>query len=88
MPSPEVKMQSKPISTIKLALYGFLTWAVPFAVAVPLMGRDGQPLLPIGVFKSLMVVVGSAVGAWLRVLSGSGPCSAMPGSLRFALAWD
>jgi uncharacterized membrane protein YpjA len=57
----------KPISNIKLVFYGFLTWLIPFAVSVPLMGRDGQPILPTDVFKSLMIVVGSAVGAWLLV---------------------
>ena len=60
-------MEPKPISMIKLVLYGFLTWLIPFVVSVPLMGRDGQPLLPIGIFKSLMIVVGSAAGAWLLV---------------------
>jgi hypothetical protein len=52
---------------IQLFLYGFLTWLIPFVVAVPMMDRDGQPVLPIGVFKSLMIVVGTAVGAWLLV---------------------
>lgn len=51
----------------KLIQYGFLSWLVPFLVAVLLTGRDGQPVLPVGVFKSLMVVVGAAVGAWLLV---------------------
>ncbi|MFN0299989.1 MAG: hypothetical protein ACKVQU_06505 [Burkholderiales bacterium] len=60
------KMQ-QPISTIGLVLYGFLTWLVPFAVSVLMMTRDGQPVLPIGTFKSLTIVVGSAVGAWLLV---------------------
>lgn len=56
-----------PISTSKLLLFGFLTWLVPFVVSVPLVGRDGQPVLPTGLFKSLMIVIGSAVGAWLLV---------------------
>lgn len=60
-------MGPKPISTIKLFLYGFLTWLIPFVVSMPLMGKDGQPILPTGLFKSLMIVVGSAVGAWLLV---------------------
>ena len=47
-------MGPKPISTIKLLLFGFLTWLIPFVVSVPLMGRDGQPILPTGMFKSLM----------------------------------
>lgn len=58
---------SLPMSTGKVILYGLLTWAIPFAVSVPLMGRDGRPVVPVGVFKSTMVVVGSAVGAWLLV---------------------
>lgn len=32
------------------------------------MGTDGQPALPVGVFKSLMIVVASAVGAWVLVI--------------------
>jgi uncharacterized membrane protein YpjA len=55
------------ISTIKLLLFGFVTWLIPFVVSVPLVGRDGQPIMPTGVFKSLMIVIGSAVGAWLLV---------------------
>ncbi|MCL4744446.1 MAG: hypothetical protein KJZ83_03420 [Burkholderiaceae bacterium] len=55
-------MKSKPISTIKLLLYGFVTRGIPFVVAVPLMGKDCQPVHPVEMFKSLMVVVGSAAG--------------------------
>jgi len=60
-------MGPTPISTIKLLLFGFLTWLIPFVVSVPLVGRDGQSILPTGMFKSLMIVIGSAVGAWLLV---------------------
>jgi len=60
-------MSTTPISTIKLLLFGFLTWLIPFVASVPLMGRDGQPILPAGMFKSLMIIIGSAVGAWLLV---------------------
>ena len=59
-------MGPTPISTIKF-LFGFLTWLIPFVVSVPLVGSDGQPVLPTGMFKSLMIVIGSAVGAWLLV---------------------
>ena len=55
------------MSLIKVLLFGFLTWLIPFVVSLPLVGRDGQPILPTGVFKSLMIVIGSAVGAWLLV---------------------
>lgn len=60
-------MGSRPISTGKVLLFGFLTWLIPFVVSVPLVGRGGQPILPTGMFKSLMIVIGSAVGAWLLV---------------------
>lgn len=60
-------MELKPISTIRLLWYGFLTWLIPFVFSVPLIGGDGQPILPSGTFKSLMIVVGSVVGAWLLV---------------------
>lgn len=58
-------MESKRISALELVLYGALTWAIPFVVAIPLMGRNGQPVVPAATFKSLMIVVGSAAGAWL-----------------------
>lgn len=47
-----------------VATYGAMTWLVPFVVAISLVGRDGQPWIPVDLFKSLMVVVGAAVGAW------------------------
>jgi uncharacterized membrane protein YpjA len=60
-------MGPTPIATSKLLLFGVLTWLIPFLVSVPLVGRDGQPILPTGMFKSLMIVIGSAVGGWLLV---------------------
>lgn len=69
------KTQRQSMSTAKVALYGLLSWAIPFAVSIPLMGDGGQPVVPIGVFKSIMVLVGAATGAWLllRVLRQSLP---------------
>ncbi len=61
-------MSSQPISNVNLFLFGLLTWIIPFAASIPLIGKDGQPIVPQGVFKSLMIVIGSAVGAWLLVL--------------------
>jgi uncharacterized membrane protein YpjA len=57
----------RPISLIRLILYGTVTWLVPFMVSVPLMGPDGQSVIPLAVFKSLMIIVGAAVGAWMLV---------------------
>ena len=57
----------RPLSLLRLFLYGIVTWLVPFLVSIPLMGPGGQSVLPLGVFKSLMMIVGSAVGAWMLV---------------------
>lgn len=60
-------MRLTPTSLRSLLVSGFLTWLIPFLVSIPLIGSDGLPRLPIGLFKSVMVVVGSIVGAWLLV---------------------
>ncbi|HME12240.1 MAG TPA: hypothetical protein VKF79_05230 [Candidatus Acidoferrum sp.] len=52
----------------KVALYGFLTWFVPFMISFFFFGRDGKVLIPIGLMKSIMVVVGAATGACFLVL--------------------
>jgi hypothetical protein len=45
---------------IKLLLFGFPTWLVPFVVLAQLAGRDGEPIPPTGMFKSVTIVIGSA----------------------------
>lgn len=52
----------------KTLLYGFLVWLVPFIVAIPLYSRDGQPLIDIFLLKSIMIVVGSIMGAIFLIL--------------------
>jgi len=54
-------------SLLWIVPFGLLTWLIPFVVSVPFYGAQGRPVIPIGVFKSLMIVVGSATGAWLLV---------------------
>ena len=73
-----VKTQRQSMSTAKVAMYGLLTWAIPFVVSIPLMGGGGQPVVPIGVFKSIMVLVGAATGA-------CSACRAWPGPPVYAL---
>lgn len=53
--------------TTRRLLAAFLTWLVPFLIAVPFYGRDGTPVIDISLFKSLMIVVSSVVGAILIV---------------------
>ncbi len=45
-------------------MYGVLTWLIPFCIAVPFYSRDGQLLIDIFLFKSIMIIVGSATGAF------------------------
>jgi hypothetical protein len=52
----------------RLALFGFLSWLVPFVVSVPFYSSEGKLLIDIFLFKSLMIGVGSATGAALLVL--------------------
>ncbi len=54
--------------TLKIALFGFLTWLIPFVVSFFFYSKEGQPLIDIFLFKSIMIVVGSLTGASLLVL--------------------
>jgi uncharacterized membrane protein YpjA len=64
-----------------------LTWAIPFGVSLAFFGRNGQPVLGLGIIKSIMAVVGSATGAVLLVrLFGSVKASARSG-LAIGLVW-
>jgi hypothetical protein len=56
-----------PFPTTRVVLYGFLSWLIPFLVSVPFYDRGGRPRIPIDLLKSMMVVVGAGVGAWLLV---------------------
>ncbi|WFN33534.1 hypothetical protein L1S32_06645 [Methanogenium sp. S4BF] len=49
--------------TATLLGFGLLTWLVPFAISIPLYSQTD-----IFLFKSIMIVVGAAVGAALLVL--------------------
>ena len=40
------------------APYGFITWLTPFALSFLLMGKDAQPIVSQGMFKSLMIIFG------------------------------
>lgn len=54
--------------TLKIALFGFLTWLIPFVVSFFFYSKEGQPLIDIFLFKSIMIVVGSLTAASLLVL--------------------
>jgi len=52
----------------RVVIYGLLTWLVPFVISFFFFGRDGKVLVPIGLMKSIMVVVGAGTGACFLVL--------------------
>lgn len=44
---------------------GVLSWLIPFLVSVPLISPSGDPIIDVFAFKTLMILVGGAVGAVL-----------------------
>lgn len=53
---------------IKLVLFGLLTWIIPFFAGFIFYSPQGELLINQLFFKSIMVVIGSLVGAILLVL--------------------
>ena len=53
--------------TILIVIYGFLVWLIPFLVAIPFYSPDGAILVDEQLFKSIMIVTGAIVGAFLLV---------------------
>lgn len=55
--------------TMKLFLFGFLTWLISFILGFllyPLVQSNDQDLIYL--FKSIMIIVGTASGVWLYYL--------------------
>ena len=52
---------------LKIVLFGFILWLVPFIVGFLFVDAKGNFLIPETFFKSIMIVVGSLVGVILAV---------------------
>jgi len=52
---------------IRIALYGFLAWLIPFISAFFFYTREGKLNIDIFLFKTIMIIVGSITGAILLV---------------------
>ncbi|HXW98540.1 MAG TPA: hypothetical protein VEI51_02325 [Methanomicrobiales archaeon] len=50
----------------RIIVSGFLAWLIPFLVSIPLYPQ-GQPVLDLQVTKSILIVVGGLVGAFLAL---------------------
>ena len=53
------------INKKKVAAYGLLSWLIPFIASFLFFGKSGQPMLPIGLIKSTMIVIGASLGGFL-----------------------
>lgn len=53
----------------RITLFGFLSWAIPFLLAIPFFDQTGQLAVQRELFKSLMVVIGGGVGVILLVMA-------------------
>jgi hypothetical protein len=58
---------TKQIFTLRNALYGLVTWAVPFFAAFAFYTPEGQLATGIFLFKTVMILIGGVTGAWLLV---------------------
>ena len=52
---------------LKIVLFGFILWLVPFIASFFFVDAKGNFLIPETFFKSIMIVVGSLVGVLLAV---------------------
>jgi hypothetical protein len=57
---------------IKIIAFGFLTWLIPFLVAIPFYSPNGTILIDQSLFKSIMIITGGITGAFLVIRSFKG----------------
>jgi hypothetical protein len=53
--------------SVRILLYGVLTWLVPFLFSIPFYSSTGALLIDQQLFKSIMIIIGSLTGAVLIV---------------------
>jgi hypothetical protein len=49
-------------NTLKLIGFGIITWIIPLIISLPLYTKDGVLTIDNGLFKSLMIVIGTLTG--------------------------
>ena len=52
---------------LKIVLYGFLAWLIPFIASFLFYTREGGLTIDIFLFKSIMIIVGSISAAFLLI---------------------
>ncbi|MBW6517400.1 MAG: hypothetical protein K0A89_02720 [ANME-2 cluster archaeon] len=53
---------------LKIILFGFLLWLIPFIAGIPFVDAGGNFLIPETFFKTIMILVGGLVGVTLAVM--------------------
>ncbi|RZN43450.1 MAG: hypothetical protein EFT35_01280 [Methanophagales archaeon ANME-1-THS] len=53
---------------LKMVVFGFLTWFIPFGLAFLFYTPEGELAIDIFLFKTIMMLVGAVTGATLLVL--------------------
>lgn len=54
--------------TFKLIGFGILTWLIPFGISFAFYSKHGVPLIDVLFIKSIMIIVGGIVSAFLLVV--------------------
>ena len=57
------------VFTLRNALFGLASWAIPFVAAFAFYDQTGQLTVDLVTFKTAMILVGGVAGAWLLVLA-------------------
>lgn len=52
---------------LKIILFGFLAWLIPFVLSIFFYSKTGKLLINLDLFKSIMVVTGMLSGTYLLV---------------------
>lgn len=52
---------------LRIFLYGCTVWLIPFLIAIPFYSPEGRVLIEEHFFKSIMIVTGGCVGAFLLI---------------------
>jgi hypothetical protein len=75
------------INKKKVAGYGLLTWLIPFIASLLFFSKSGQPVLPIDLVKSIMILIGASTGGYLlyRLFKESAP--SLAGGVLIGLVW-
>ncbi len=71
----------------RVFIFGLLSWLIPFAVSIPFYSPEHGLIIPLLLFKSIMIVIGTLVGVILLVYAfRSVPPNAVSG-LTIGIYW-